>query len=479
MMASPDISDYKDTKSTMVNNDIYKVSFKLNNSSNAMANAIRRILLGGLPIVAFDDTYHDNADENMLKIKKNISVLHNEFIAHRISLLPICMYKNNSLKVQIDYDFSNAEYKYSFLNEQAVPTFLLNVTNTAETRQELEANKNNTIDIISKFIKIQNPEEYNNVNEFIIPDYITGNYCLIHRLKPISSNDDVQEAEELDIEMKPTINTAKIHSRYSPVGTVSYEFEKDSEEIQDEYFKAYMSNLQQQRIDDKLAPYNDKDIELFRGTFKNLGSERIYKKTDDGDAQTVIFNVESVGNLESHQLVYDTLEMIRLKTIVLLNHFEWDDMKKEYIYSDKKISIKTNPESGFIEITIFKEDHTLGNLISTYLKKLFITKKIMGELLSFATYKLPHPLEEKIVIIIGFKPNADFSSLFMRLALKLVPDNNVKAIQLLFIACSYYLKDLTQIKNKWTELSGVKETSYEIKSNELLRKSIFDKSDKL
>jgi len=478
-MESPIISHYNESKSSKVNNDIYKVSFKLNNSSNAMANAIRRILLGGLPIVAFDDTYHDDVDKNMLKIKKNISVLHNEFIAHRISLLPICMYKNNSLKVLIKYSFSNAEYNYSFVNEQAVPTFILKVSNISETREELGANKNNTIDIISKFIKIQNSEDYNDVREFIIPDYITGNYCLIHRLKPISSNDDVQEAEELDVEMKPTINTAKIHSRYSPVGTVTYEFEKDSTEIQEEYFKAYMANLQQQRIDDKLAPYNDKDIELFQGTFNNLGSERIYKKTDDGDAQTVIFNVESVGNLESHQLVYDTLEMIRLKTIILLNHFEWDDTKKVYMYSDKKISMKTNSESGLIEITIYKEDHTLGNLISTYLKKLFITKKILGEMLSFATYKLPHPLEEKIVIIIGFKENADLSSLFMKTGLKLVSNNNVKAIQLLFIACSYYLNHLTQIKNKWSELSGIKETSYELESNELLRKSIFDKSNKL
>ena len=478
-MASPVISDYKETKSAKVNNDIYKVSFKLNNSSNAMANAIRRILLGGLPIVAFDDTYHDNPDENMLKIKKNISVLHNEFIAHRISLLPICMYKNNSLKVLIKYDFTKVEYKYSFLDEQAVPTFILKVSNIATTREELGANKNNTIDIISKFIKIRDADDYNDVSEFVLPDYITGDYCLIHRLKPISSNDDVQEAEELDIEMKPTINTARIHSRYSPVGTVSYEFEKDSQEKQEEYFKAYMSNLQQQRIDDKLAPYNDKDIELFQGTFNNLGSERIYKKSDDGDAQTVIFNVESVGNIESHQLVYDTLEMIRLKTIILLNHFEWDETKKEYSYSNKKITINTNTQSGFIEITIFKEDHTLGNLISSYLKKLFITKKIMGEQLSFATYKLPHPLEDKIVIIIGFKENSDLSGLFLKMGLKLVPDNSVRAIQLLFIACSYYLKHLSQIQNKWRELTGIKETSYELESNELLRKSIFDKSDKL
>jgi DNA-directed RNA polymerase subunit L len=478
-MVSPIISNYADTRSTKVGNDIYKVSFKLNNSSNAMANAIRRILLGGLPIVSFDDTYHDNHDENKLFIKKNISVLHNEFISHRISLLPICMYKNNSLKILIKYNFTTAEYKYVFANEQAVPTFTLKVSNIEETRIELGANKNNTIDVVSKFIKILDPEDYNDVDEFILPDYLTGDYCLIHRLKPISSNDDVQEAEELDIEMKPTINTARAHARYCPVGTVSYEFEKDSPEKRDEYFKAYIENLQVQRIDDKLTPYNDDDILLFRGTFDNLGAERIYKKQDDGDAETVVFNVESVGNLESHQLVYDTLEMIRLKTLVLLNHFEWDERDRKYKYSDKKINIIMNPVSGFCEIMIFKEDHTLGNLIGSYLKKLFITKKIMGDLLSFATYKLPHPLEDKITVIIGFKENTDLNGLFTRFGFKTTSDNSVKAIQLIFIACSYYLNHLSQIKNKWTELTGIKETSYELESNDLLKTSYYDKSEKI
>jgi len=478
-MAIPVISDYKDFKSTKVDGDIYRVNFKLNISSNAMANAIRRILLGGIPIVAFDDTYYDNPDLNKLKINKNVSALHNEFIAHRVSLLPICMYKNTSLQVLIKYDFTKGEFKYVFANEEAVPTFVLKVCNIIETRTELGANKNNTIDIISKFIKIRNQDRYDPVSQFILPDYITGDYCLIHRLKPINSTDDVQEAEELDMEMFPTINTARVHSRYSPVGTVCYEFEKDSGEKQGDYFKAYMENLQQQRIDDKLAPYNEKDIELFRGTFNNLGAERIYKKSDDGDAQTVIFNIESVGNLESHQLLYDSLEMIRLKTIILLNHFEWNDLKKQYSYYNQKISMNTNSQSGFIEITIYKEDHTLGNLISSYLKKLFITKKIIGDLLSFATYKLPHPLEDKIMIIIGFKENTDLNSLFQKMGLKVVSNNNDKAIQLLFLACSYYLVDLTKIKTKWTELTNVNTTSYKIEDNELLKNSIWDKSQKI
>ena len=124
---------------------------------------------------------------------------------------------------------------------------------------------------------IQNLDDFNPVSEFIVGDYITGDYCLIHRLKPISSNDDGQEAEELDISMKPTIDIARKHARYCPVGTVSYEFDKDTLEKQELYFQAYISNLQEQRKSDGLPEYNENDLKLFRGTFTNLGSERIYK----------------------------------------------------------------------------------------------------------------------------------------------------------------------------------------------------------
>ena len=48
------------------------------------------------------------------------------------------------------------------------------------------------------------------------------------------------------------------------------------------------------------------------------------------------------------------------------------------------------------------------------LKKLFITKKLMGDLLSFATYKLPHPLEDKIMIIIDMSSYNNIGNINIR-----------------------------------------------------------------
>jgi len=475
----PTIVDYNETKSASVNNDVYKVQFKLVNASNAMANALRRILLGGLPNVAFDDTYYDNKEDSNMLIEKNVSALHNEFISHRISLLPVCGYKTDRLKIVVDYDFEQARFLYGFKDKESVPEFVLKVKNDDESRKRLMTN---IINVDSSMIQIETEnEQLLPSSEFLLPDYITGDYCLLHRLKPLSTNEEIHEAEELSIgQIRPTIGTARQHARYCPVGTVSYEFEKDTMEHQNAYFEKYIANLQNQRQKDNLPKYEEDDIKIFRASFDNLGSERIYKKQPDGDAVSVIFNVESVGNQEAHQLVYDALQFIRMKTLVLMNHFVWNDSLASYVFSDKKITVSRNATSGNTEIVIHGEDHTLGNLISSYLKKLFIVNKMKGELLSFASYKLPHPLEEKIVIIIGFKEGVDLNGLFKEYDLQASVRHDVQAIQLLFIACSHYLKDLDQISHQWNELAQIKDTSYELnEENENLFSSILEKRHKI
>lgn len=476
-MSKSIIHSYNAFRSTKTEkDDIYKVDFRISGVPPSVSNAIRRVLLGQIPIAAFDDNYMENPDENHIKIKKNISALHNEFVSHRLSLLPICMYRNSSMKIQIDYDFDNCDFVYRFENSEAVPTFLLNIKNDEEARQRLGANPDNSINITSDLITIENPDDFNKVDEFMIRDYITGGYVLLHKLKPVSSNEDVQDAEELEIVMKPNINVGRYHARYCPVGTVSYEFEKDSQDVQDRYFQKYIEALQKQRKDDKLELFNEQDIKTFRGSFNVMGSERIYKRNELDEPETVVMCVETVGNLEAHQLVFDAIEIIRLKTIVLMNVFEWEEKAQKYSYNPKKVQIQKNSQSGFIEITIFKEDHTLGNLISSYLKKLFITDKIFGEMLSFGSYKMPHPLEEKIVVVMGFKEGADFSKLFAKFGLKSGADEINRAIQCLFIVCSYYLKIIGTMKADWKGLSQIQEASFSLANHELLRGSYYDKS---
>ena len=70
-----------------------RIQFTIKDIELSIVNAIRRIILSELPNVAFYFDPYD-VDNNDIIIKNNNSVLHNEFLAHRISLIPIHFHEN-------------------------------------------------------------------------------------------------------------------------------------------------------------------------------------------------------------------------------------------------------------------------------------------------------------------------------------------------------------------------------------------------
>lgn len=66
-------------KLTNMDNDNNSIEFELNNVGTAFANALRRVMIAEVPTMAFDDLY----------IRQNTSPLQDEFIAHRIGLIPL------------------------------------------------------------------------------------------------------------------------------------------------------------------------------------------------------------------------------------------------------------------------------------------------------------------------------------------------------------------------------------------------------
>ena len=125
-----------------------KLSFITSNIHTCLLNALRRTLICDVKTHAFDN----------IKIFKNTSVLHNEFISHRISLIPL---PDNKESIYISLDIKNN-------NDE-----ILNVTSS-----DFKSN----IDIIPNILIIK-----------------------------------LKKGEHLKLEASSSINCGKTHAKYQPI----------------------------------------------------------------------------------------------------------------------------------------------------------------------------------------------------------------------------------------------------------------------
>lgn len=160
------------------------IRFLIKNIDKSILNGIRRIILSEIPIIAFDDK-----DINILK---NTNDFHNEFIANRISLIPLHFNENET------NNFKKENY-----------TFKISKKNNTNDVIKVTSADINIYDVNNKLVD-------NNFKLHIFPyNKITNDFILITKLKP--NKYDIENGQELDIEFKASIDIAKKHARWSPV----------------------------------------------------------------------------------------------------------------------------------------------------------------------------------------------------------------------------------------------------------------------
>lgn len=165
-----------------------KITFEIHNADTAVVNAIRRTILSEIPNVAF---YFDPHGDSDIQIIRNTGLLHNEFLAHRISLIPIFLSEKQILH------FNKDDY-----------TFRLKVRNTGTSVIPVTSKD---IEIISKDGKKHN---------FFPANPITKNHVLITKLKPNIYNPD--DGDIIELEASASKNIAKVFANFSPVSQASF-----------------------------------------------------------------------------------------------------------------------------------------------------------------------------------------------------------------------------------------------------------------
>jgi DNA-directed RNA polymerase subunit L len=317
-------------------------SFTISDIDLSIVNSLRRTILADIQNVAFYFDINNREPEKAdIYIKTNDTPLHNEFLAQRLSMIPI-----HVLDEEIK-SWNPSEYEFS-----------IDITN--------ESNKSITVTSENIIVK-KNGNTDEKLRERMFPkNAITGDYILITKLPP-SAN----KATHLMATMIAKQGTAEKSACWSTISLCTYfnniDESKNSKK-KDEYVEKHKDTLSKEHA---IARYNTLDY------------QRAYKRNEYFEPNEFIFKIEPECLLSVSTIVHNGLSILSDKIQTLIK------------FDDEKISIDKSDD--VYNITINEENHTIGNLLQALLYNIHVRENKSKDI-SFVGYFVPHPLDKRLIL---------------------------------------------------------------------------------
>lgn len=343
------------------------LNFNVNNLPVAFLNSLRRIMINDIETIAFRTEYGKESD---IKIETNTSVINNEFLAHRLSLVPI-HYDPKKIST-----FDKNKYE-----------FVIDITNTTTK----------PLDITTEHIQINEGSKLLSktaAQSFFPPDKITGEYILLNRLKPNKSGETEKDGgETLKITMKADKSTGKEHSRYNPTCVSVFTNVRDMTKIEEELKKRFHDKDIERKTLGKKPLTNDEKKPIIK-SFMVSEADRYFKTDSSGEPNSFEFLIESDGRIPPHIIFDKSLFVFEEK----LNNF----LKK--INESERCVVKASDciMKGF-DFIIEDEDYTIGNVIQEFMFKLYQNVNQEDKKVKYVSANVPHPLENKLLIRVSLE----------------------------------------------------------------------------
>ena len=343
------------------------LNFNVNNLPVAFLNSLRRIMINDIETIAFRTEYGKESD---IKIETNTSVINNEFLAHRLSLVPI-HYDPKRIGT-----FDKNKYE-----------FIIDITNTTTK----------PLDVTTEHIQIKEGSKVLSrtvAQSFFPPDKITGEYILLNRLKPNKSGDsDKEGGEKLKINMKADKSTGKEHARYNPTCVSVFTNVRDMGKIEEELKKRFHDkDIERKTLGKK--PLTDEEKKPIIKSFMVSEADRYFKTDASGEPNSFEFYIESDGRIPPHVIFDKSLFVFEEK----LDNF----MKK--INESEKCIVKTSDcIMKSYDFIVEDEDYTIGNVIQEFMFRLYQNVSQEDKKVKYVSANVPHPLENKLLIRVSLE----------------------------------------------------------------------------
>ncbi len=348
-------------------------TFTLSPFHVSYANTLRRVMLTGVESVAFRADMTERGTTTDVTVEANDTPMTNEMFADRVGLIPL------NVKEPLKWDPAR------FL-------FDLDVTNDSEEHRDVT-----TADIRVREVRPDSDEPVVIPTErFFPPNPLTRENGLLAVLRKKVSAQSVPESVRFTA--KATVGTGREHARFIPVSQCSYVYTPDTnEERIKEYFIEWMDRFK--RIPPGSIDESSERWAALRREFNTMAIQRCYLMDERGEPYSFDFTVQSVGILPVPYIVRRACTVIEDMCNVYANIASGQLPDKLTILpSDSRIV-------GF-DFIFRGQDHTLGNLLQTWL----VENHYLGTAqprITFAGYKVPHPLRDVMVLTIGVEDGVE------------------------------------------------------------------------
>jgi len=321
-------------------------------SSTTVANTLRRSILMETQSVGF---FADLTSVNPgITIHKNTGPIFNEMLAHRLTLLPVGV---RNLR-----EFDPTKYE-----------FALTVSNTGTEALHVTADQ---FKITEKGVGVLGPE----VTAVMFPrDPITKQSCLITTLRPYWNQS--LPPDEIDLVATPVKGRGRDFMGFSPVAQCSFQNTLDPDPSrQREFFNEWLASFKKVTDTTTLDPAV---LASYEAEWKTMAIQRCFIP------DSFSFTVESVGIRPVKEIVTDGIQAV----IDLVTPFTESAL-------DGVVFQPLESRMSGIRVIFTDQEHTLGSLLEAMIHELYLKDGAEGPI-SYAAYKVPHPLEKKMHIVLG------------------------------------------------------------------------------
>lgn len=355
------------------------------------ANTLRRLMLTGVETVAFRSDMTSTGSTTDVVVKRNDTPMTNEMLADRIGLVPINVteplkWKDDKyvFRLKVAGSKDNTTYvksgDFKVIDVGTTTTGGASINTNDESNTNSEGNESNLNSIVTVEESVVPTEQ------FFPPNPITGDTCLIATLQPGSG----PTQQFIEIVAKATKGTGREHARFSPVSQCSYEYSPDENPQRiEEMFQNWLNSAKKAGgVEKGSERYNE-----LRREFNTMAIKRCFKVNEKGEPDSFNFTVETAGVLSVPYIVERACEVGENMCSRYVN------IHRGELPAEMTVTSADSRIIGY-DFLIRGHDHTLGNLLQTYL----VENHIQGDAnpkITYAGYSVPHPLRDEMVLRIG------------------------------------------------------------------------------